>query len=223
MRALSLAAGLKTTPKVPRHGVEVVRQGVRETLLAEREIILCGGAVNSPQLLMLSGIGPADHLSSLGISAVINAPEVGRNLQNHPSYALRFACSQPVTAYKYLNPRAALGIGLRYAMSRGGSLGESYVATGGFMRSDPALVVSDTIVVMVPALVTRGGVGFRLADLFPDRHGFTVMVGAGRPLSRAGSCCAAAIRRRIRGSFRNISPSLRIGERSRARCAACAT
>jgi len=165
-------------------GVEVLRRGVRETLLAEREIILCGGAVNSPQLLMLSGIGPADHLSSLGISVAIDAPEVGRNLQNHPSYALRFACSQPVTAYKYLNPRAALGIGLRYAMSRGGSLGESYVATGGFMRSDPALVVSDTIVVMVPALVTRGGVGFRLADLFPDRHGFTVMVGAGRPHSR---------------------------------------
>ena len=61
---------------------------------AEREIILCGGAVNSPQLLMLSGIGPADHLSSLGIPVVLDASEVGRNLQNHPSYALRYACSQ---------------------------------------------------------------------------------------------------------------------------------
>jgi len=101
-----------------------------------------------------------------------------------PSYALRFACSQPVTAYKYLNPRAALGIGLRYALLRSGSLAESYVATGGYMRSDPALAVSDTIVVMVPALVTRGGVGFRLGDLFPERHGFTVMVGSGRPHSR---------------------------------------
>ena len=50
------------------------------------------------------------------------------------------------------------------------------------MRSDPALAVSDTIVVMIPALVTRSGVGFRLADLFPERHGFTVMVGSGRPL-----------------------------------------
>jgi choline dehydrogenase len=80
--------------------------------------------------------------------------------------------------------RAALGIGLRYALSRGGSLAESYVATGGHMRSDPALAVSDTIVVMIPALITRGGVGFRLADLFPERHGFTVMVGSGRPLSR---------------------------------------
>jgi len=165
-------------------GVEIVRAGVRETIWAEREIILCGGTVNSPQLLMLSGIGPADHLSRFDIPVVVDAPDVGRNLQNHPCYALRFACSQPVTAYKYLNPKAALGIALRYALSGGGPLGESYVATGGYMRSDPALEISDTIVVMVPALVTRGGVGFRLADLFPERHGFTVMVGSGRPLSR---------------------------------------
>ena len=165
-------------------GVEIVSAGLRETIVAEREIILCGGTVNSPQLLMLSGIGPADHLSRFDIPVVVDAAEVGRNLQNHPCYALRFACSQPVTAYKYLNPQAALGIALRYALSGAGPLGESYVATGGYMRSDPALAVSDTIVVMVPALVTRGGVGFRLADLFPERHGFTVMVGSGRPLSR---------------------------------------
>ena len=165
-------------------GVEIVRDGVREMIRAAREVILCGGAVNSPQLLMLSGIGPADHLSQLGIPVVVDMPQVGRNLANHPCYSLRYACSQPVTAYKYLSPRAALGIGLRYALLRGGALGESYIATGGYMRSDPALAVSDTIVVMAPALVTRGGVGWRLGDLFPERHGFTIMVGAGRPLSR---------------------------------------
>src|SRR5262249_25294965 len=55
---------------------------------------------------------------------------------------------------------------------------------GGYMRSDPALAVSDTIVVMIPALVTRSGVGFCLRDLFPERHGFTVLVGSGRPRSR---------------------------------------
>jgi choline dehydrogenase len=165
-------------------GLEIIRRGVREMIWVEREIILCGGTVNSPQLLMLSGIGPAGHLSGLGIPVVVDAPEVGRNLQNHPAYALRYACSQPVTAYKYLNPRAALGVGLRYALSRGGSLGESYIATGGYMRSDPALAVADTIVVMAPALITRGGVGWRLSDLFPERHGFTVMMGSGRPLSR---------------------------------------
>jgi choline dehydrogenase len=166
-------------------GVEIIRRGVRETVWAESEVILCGGTVNSPQLLMLSGVGPADHLAGLGIPVVLDAPEVGRNLQNHPAYSLRYACSQPVTAYKYLNPGAALAMGLRYALTGGGSLAESYVATGGYMRSDPSLAVSDTIVVMVPALVARRPViGFRLRDLFPERHGFTVMVGSGRPLSR---------------------------------------
>jgi choline dehydrogenase-like flavoprotein len=164
--------------------LEIVKDRVRATIREEREIILCGGTVNSPQLLMLSGVGPADELSRHGIPVVADAPEVGCNLRNHPYHALRFACSQPVTAYKYLNARAALGVGLRYAVSGGGSLGESYIATGGYMRSDPALAISDTIVVMAPALITRGGVGWRLGDLFPRRHGFTVMVGSGRPLSR---------------------------------------
>jgi choline dehydrogenase len=114
-------------------GVEILENGVPGTIRAEREIILSGGTVNSPQLLMLSGIGPAEHLSRLGVPVVVDAPEVGGNLQNHPYHPLRFACSQPVTAYQYLDPRAALGIGLRYALSRGGALGESHVATGGYM------------------------------------------------------------------------------------------
>ena len=107
---------------------------------------------------------------------VLDAPEVGRNLQNHPSYSLRYACSQPVTAYKYLNPGTAIAMGMRYARTGGGSLAESYVATGGYMRSDPSLAVSDTIVVMIPALVTRRGVGFRLRDLFPERAAEEPMV-----------------------------------------------
>jgi choline dehydrogenase len=74
-------------------GVEILNDGLRQTIWAECEVILCGGTVNSPQLLMLSGIGPADHLSRLGIPVVVYAPEVGRNLQNHPSYA--YACALP--------------------------------------------------------------------------------------------------------------------------------
>jgi choline dehydrogenase len=204
-------------------GVEILKDGQCETIWAEREIILCGGTVNSRQLLMLSGIGPADHLSHLGIRVVVYAPEVGRNLQNHPSYALRFACSQPVTAYKCLNPGAALGIGLRYALPRGGSLAESYVATGGYMRSDPPLAVSDTIVVMIPAVITRGGVGFRLADLFPERHGSPLWSAPAGPLAAATSSSAATIRRHIRRSSRNTFAIRRICGRSRARCAARAT
>ena len=75
-------------------GVEIIRQGAHETIWAEREVVLCGGTVNSPQLLMLSGVGPATHLASLGIPVVFDAPEVGRNLQNHPSYSLRCACAR---------------------------------------------------------------------------------------------------------------------------------
>jgi len=127
-----------------------------------------------------------------------------------------------VTVYKYLNSRAALGIALRYALSRGGSLAESYVAAGGYMRSDPALAVSDTIVVMIPALITRGGVGFRLADLFPERHGFTVMVGSGRPLSRGH----ILLRSNDPTAHPRIFPEYFCEPedlRTLARCAACAT
>jgi choline dehydrogenase-like flavoprotein len=191
--------------------------------VAEREVILCSGTVNTPQLLMLSGIGPADHLSSLGIPVALDAPGVGRNLQNHPSYALRYACSQPVTAYKYLNPRAAIRIGLRYALTGGGSLGESYVATGGYMRSDPALAVSDTIVVMIPALVIRSGWGFALPISFPSATASRSWWAPGVRSAAAISCCAVLIRRRIREFSRNTSLSLRICARLHARCAACAT
>jgi choline dehydrogenase len=89
-----------------------------------------------------------------------------------------------VTAYRFLRPSKAIGLGLRYLLSRRGALGESYVATGGFFRSDPSLEISDIIVVMAPALVMRGGVGARLRDLFPHEHGFAVSVSLGRPRSR---------------------------------------
>jgi len=165
-------------------GAEILRGGVRESIRVEREVILCGGAINSPHLLQLSGIGPADHLRAHGVPVVLDAPEVGANLSNHPCYQLRFACSAPVTAYRYMGAATALGIALRYALTRGGPLGESYVAQGGVFRTDPALEVADSIAVMAPALVTRGAGGQRWRDLFPDRHGFGVSVSLARPLSR---------------------------------------
>ena len=165
-------------------GVEILRDGRRETIRVEREIVLCTGAINSPQLLMLSGIGPADHLRAQGVAVVVDAPDVGANLANHPAYQLKFACASPITAFGYTRPATAIGLALRYALTRGGPLGESYVAQGGVFRTDPALDVADSIVVMAPALVTRGGVGQRWRDLFPDRHGFGVSVSLARPRSR---------------------------------------
>ncbi len=165
-------------------GAEILRNGRRETIRVEREIVLCAGAINSPQLLMLSGIGPADHLRELGVPIIVDAPQVGSNLANHPAYQLKFACANPITAFSYTRPMTAVGLALRYALTRGGPLGESYVAQGGVFRTDPALDVADSIVVMAPALVTRGGVGARWRDLFPDRHGFGVSVSLARPRSR---------------------------------------
>ena len=165
-------------------GAEILRGGRREVIHANREVILCGGAINSPHLLLLSGIGPSEQLRALGIPVVADAPEVGRNLSNHPAYSLLYACSEKVTAYAYLHPLRAAWIGLRYLAGGGGPLGESYVAQGGVFRTDPALEVADSIVVMAPALVTRGGANASMWDLFPHQHGFAVSVSLGRPRSR---------------------------------------
>src|SRR6185437_15937315 len=71
-------------------GVDVERNGVREFLRADREIVLSAGALNTPQLLMLSGIGPADHLAEHRITAIVDNPHVGANLMDHPLYTMNF-------------------------------------------------------------------------------------------------------------------------------------
>jgi choline dehydrogenase len=70
-------------------GVRYVRSGIEEEVPARAEVVLCGGAINSPKLLMLSGIGPADHLRRLGIPVLVDLPGVGRNLQDHPLARIR--------------------------------------------------------------------------------------------------------------------------------------
>src|SRR5262249_54161524 len=144
------------------------------TIAVEGEIILSAGAVNSPQLLLLSGIGPADELHAHGIAVVSDRRGVGRNLHNHPVLALQYVLAEPLSAPSYLKPLRAVQAGLRYALWRDGPLAESYVATGGMLRTDPSLAIADIIVVMVPALTFRGGVGATLRELLPQRHGFVV-------------------------------------------------
>lgn len=165
-------------------GAEILHHGRKRIVAAAREVILCGGAINSPQLLLLSGIGPAAELAAVGIPVLLDAPGVGRNLANHPAYSLLYTCRAPITAYCYMRPLQALGIGLRYLLGGRGPLGESYVAQGGVFRTDPALEIADSIVVMAPALVTRGTANASFRDLLPRQHGFAVSVSLGRPRSR---------------------------------------
>jgi choline dehydrogenase len=97
-------------------GVEIERNGETEIVRAEREVILAGGAYNSPQLLMLSGVGPADHLRTLGIKPLIDLPGVGANLQEHPRVPIEFAAAKPVTFLNELRlDRAAFSV-LRWAL-----------------------------------------------------------------------------------------------------------
>ncbi len=149
-----------------------------------REIVLCGGAVKSPQLLLLSGIGPASELQALGIEVVRDSAGVGRNLHNHPSFALTYALKEPISAYRYMAPHRALACGLRYFTTGGGPLGESYVALGGIFASDPALAAPDMMVVVLPALVKRAEVGARIGEVVDRRHGLTVLVSLARQRSR---------------------------------------
>jgi len=159
-----------------RHRKGVVR--------AAREVILCCGGITTPQLLLLSGIGPADELKALGIQPVLDRAGVGRNLHNHPSLALTYLLKEPISAYRYLSPLTAAGVGLRYLAGRRGPLGESYVATSGVFRSDPALEVADAMVIMLPALIKRGTVGARVHEVIDRRHGFTVLTSLARQRSR---------------------------------------
>jgi choline dehydrogenase len=102
---------------------------------AEREIILCAGAIGSPQLLMLSGIGPAKHLRSLNIPVLCDLPGVGANLQDHPAVPVAYECSQPIT----LASAETLANLVRYMAFKTGPLTSNVGEAGGFVKSSPSL------------------------------------------------------------------------------------
>jgi choline dehydrogenase len=119
-------------------GVEYQRKGSSLTVKARREVILAGGAINSPQLLMLSGIGDADHLNSMGIAPLVDLKAVGRNLQDHIAVSY-FYRVRTATLNDVLHPLLGkMRAGLRYLADRGGPLSLSVNQSGGFVRSDAA-------------------------------------------------------------------------------------
>lgn len=119
-------------------GVEYMRGRKSCTARAKREVILAGGAINSPQLLMLSGIGDARHLKNVGVDPVVDAKAVGRNLQDHIAVSYFYKVRTP-TLNDVLHPiLGKIRAGLRYMADRGGPLSLSVNQSGGFVRSDPA-------------------------------------------------------------------------------------
>lgn len=159
-------------------GVEVERAGMRERVRARREVILSGGAINSPQLLLLSGIGPAQDLAAKGIAPVLDLPGVGKNLHDHLGVYLTYGCKQPISLYGLFRPdRAALGF-LRALLFGTGPMAAVPLEAGGFLRTDPHLSVPDIHMTFVPGLsleATRAGQG---------RHGYLINFYQLRPHSR---------------------------------------
>ena len=120
-------------------GVEYRQGGTLKRAMARGEVILAGGAINSPQLLMLSGIGPAEHLAGHGISVVADSPQVGRNLNDHQGINYTWRMTVP-TYNDALRPWwGKLWAGMQYVLRGSGPLAKSINHGGGFFRTDPAL------------------------------------------------------------------------------------
>jgi len=136
-------------------GVEYWRGGVRERVRARREVIVSAGAFGSPQLLMLSGIGPAAHLQRLGIPVVHDLPGVGRNLQDHIDYVQSWKVAADASTFGISlggSARVAAGC-VEWARKRTGLVTTPFAHAGAFLRSDPSLPAPDLQLVFVIALV----------------------------------------------------------------------
>ena len=158
--------------------VEVSKQGQLQILRANREVILCGGAINSPQLLQLSGVGNPDHLKALGIEVKSALKGVGENLQDHLETYVQYACKEPITLYSAMNPLVKLKIGLEWMLFGTGLGATNHFESGGFIRSEAGVKHPDLQYHFLPMAVRYDG------KAPATGHGFQAHVGPMRPTSR---------------------------------------
>ena len=166
-------------------GVEYLRGGIRHNARACREVLVCGGAINSPQLLELSGVGDAQRLRRLGIPVIADSPGVGEGLQDHLGvsyfYRSRIPTLNDELAPWYGKVRAAL----RYALTRAGPLAMSVNQAGAFVRSRPGLARPNLHIYFNPASYTTTTLGSKRRLLNPDPYpGFLMSFNTCRPQSR---------------------------------------
>jgi choline dehydrogenase len=159
-------------------GVEYVQKKQSHTVRATREVILSGGAVNTPQVLMLSGLGDAETLTRFGIPVVQEMKGVGRNLQDHLDCSIQYECSQPITLYSQANPLNAMKTGLQYMLFGTGLATGQGLESGAFLKSRPDLETPDLQLHFIAALM------FDHTRVKADRHGFMAHVCQLRPQSK---------------------------------------
>jgi choline dehydrogenase len=177
--------------------VEYRREGELRTARARKEILVCGGAYNSPQFLQLSGVGPAELLRKHGIDVVLDAPGVGHDLQDHMQVRMVMRCTKPITLNDVVNsPVRKVLAGLRYAVSRSGPLSIAAGTSGAFFKTNPRLATPDIQIHFLPFSTDKMG------EKLHSFSGFTASVCQLRPESR-GSL-------RIRSADPAAPPEIRI-------------
>jgi len=159
-------------------GVETTRGGHAETIRASREVILAGGAINSPQLLMLSGIGDAGQLHDNGIGVVQDLKGVGANLQDHLEIYVQMACTEPITLYSATKPLNKLRIGIEWLLFGSGLGATNHFEAGAFIRSEAGVPHPDLQYHFLPMAVSYDGTSAA------ECHGFQAHVGPMRTESR---------------------------------------
>ena len=159
-------------------GVQYNRSGELKEVRANKEVVLCGGPINNPKLLMLSGIGPADHMKAAGIHPIHDLAGVGQNLQDHLEIYLQMECKRPVTLQRYYNFFGKMFVGARWLFTRTGPGATNNFEVGGFIRSDVGVEHPDLQYHFFPMAVRYDGKSPTAA------HGFQAHVGPMRSQSK---------------------------------------
>jgi choline dehydrogenase len=164
--------GTKISGVVYRHNNRLT------SVSAEREVILCSGAINTPKLLLDSGIGPADELKQIGIKPLVDLPQVGANLQDHVEVHVEYRCKKPITLYGDIGLISQAGIAAQWLWNRTGKAATNHYESGAFVRSAAGIQHPDIQFHFLPICFTEKG------NLSPTEHGFRVHVGSLRSQSK---------------------------------------
>ena len=159
-------------------GVECISNNNLINYYADEEVLLCAGSINSPQILMLSGIGPQAHLAEMDVEVKQSLEGVGQNLQDHLETYVQYECKKPVTLFNEYNPIKMALTGIEWFLFKTGTAAYSNLETGGFIRSNELVDYPNIQYHFFPSLVLDHG------RTNPDRHAFQAHVGPMRPTSR---------------------------------------
>ena len=159
-------------------GVEIDRKGRIEQIPAAREVIVSASPINTPKLLMLSGIGPVDHLRQHGITPLADRPGVGANLQDHLEIYMQYKALKPITLYTYYNLLGKGRVGVEWLLQKTGLGASNQFESCGFVRSSDAVDYPDIQYHFLPLAVRYDG------KAAAQGHGFQAHVGPMRSKSR---------------------------------------